>query len=51
LCEDVEVVGFESWFCTKSSKSCPIQFDFDEKNTRNKMAMGYIAIGWNVFRL
>nr|GFA25820.1 metal tolerance protein 2 [Tanacetum cinerariifolium] len=25
-------------------------FDFDAKNTRNKMAMGYIAIGWNVFR-
>ncbi|GJW58335.1 retrotransposon-related protein [Tanacetum coccineum] len=24
LCEDAEVVGFESWFCTKSSKSCPI---------------------------
>nr|GEV92617.1 F-box domain-containing protein [Tanacetum cinerariifolium] len=50
LYEDVEVVGFKSGFFTKSSKSCPIQFDFDAKNTRNKMAMEYIAKGWNVFR-
>ncbi|GKA90466.1 hypothetical protein Tco_0812336, partial [Tanacetum coccineum] len=57
LCEYVEVVGFESLVLRAGSAKKVLnhaqfrqQFDFDAKNTRNKMEMEYIAKGWNAMK-